>query len=157
MDHQVPAWADVNFAFQWAEDAEKISRHASSIIGQLQETFKVGGENDSVGLRFEATDEDRSIARITSRIANGRIRLDYVVESDEVHGRLVIEKESYSINDEPAWVEVWALRCDTNSQLWINRHGDAAEFDLRGHGKADRDSKKVKLGLYIYYALAQKQ
>ncbi|UQV43431.1 hypothetical protein KIV45_15800 [Janthinobacterium lividum] len=156
MDQWLPSWAEASSAIQWAEEVEKIKLYASSIIVQLREEFQVGGKHDSVGLKFEDPKSDRSIASIRSPIANGRIRLEFVVDSTVVSGRLVVERESYTLSDERTWLEVWALRCNGDERLWINLPGDAEEIDLRGYNSQDWALKRYKLGLFIYYALAHK-
>jgi hypothetical protein len=129
----------------------EINERVRKLIGWLGTFFnerEVGGVS---GLKFLQTDGGDVLCNIVSPFGNGRMRLNWAIFDNVLHGTLYIDRNCLDSFGQPAWETIWRLHISPNSKVFVESEHDG--FNLRmGSGK-QLENEVFEIGMSILYAI----
>lgn len=129
---------------------ERIRTRATNIVAWLGAVFNDCEPGGVIGLEFQSQADDDVVCRIATPVGKGRIRLDWVLVNNELHGLLIVEKAIRDEADKPKWIRVWQLNVPEASAVFVATPDEG--YSLRAVGR-QRENDVFAIGMGILFAI----
>lgn len=95
--------------------ARQIRRRTQNLIGKLAAEFNGNAPGGFGGIEFAALDNPRVVGTAKTAFGNGRIRLEWTHDGNELLGRIVVDRETFDQLDRVIWEPVFAVSIRENA------------------------------------------
>lgn len=129
---------------------ERIRTRATNIVTWLGVVFNDSEPGGVAGLEFQSQTDDDIICQVVTPVGKGRMRLDWTLINNDLHGLLVVEKVIRDEFDKPRWIRVWQLNIPEASSVFVATPDDG--YSLRPIGR-QRENDVFSIGMGILFAI----